>query len=256
MFVRLLRLPAKVRSRYDLSSLKFVASTGAPCAPDVKRAMIDWWGDVINETYAASELGYLTAISAKEARAKPGSAGRPIDGVSLRILDEQGHDVPAGTVGKIYARQTLAPQFTYINRPDDRDAIEHDGYLTVGDIGWLDSDGYLFVSDRRSDLVLSGGVNIYPAEIEAQLIAMPGIADCAVFGVPHAEFGQSLVAVIQPTGEVALTAEQVQAFLAKRLAGFKIPRAIHFRDSLPREDTGKIFKRLLREQFTARQERE
>ncbi len=251
MFVRLLRLPAADRSRYDLSSLRFVVTTGAPCPPAVKRAMIDWWGDVINETYAASELGYLTTISAKEARAKPGSAGRPIDGVSIRILDDEGGDLPRGEIGKIYARQTLMPPFTYINREQDRAAIEHEGYLTVGDIGYLDADGYLYVTDRRTDLVLSGGVNIYPAEIEAQLMTMAGVGDCAVFGVPHEEFGQSLVAVIQPTGEVALAAEAVQAFLATKLAGFKIPRTILFRDTLPREDTGKIFKRLLREEYLA-----
>jgi long-chain acyl-CoA synthetase len=250
MFVRLLRLPAAVRSRYDLSSLRFVISTGAPCAPEIKRAMIAWWGDVINETYAASELGYLTTISAKEARLKPGSAGRPIEGVSLRILDDDGRDVACGTIGKIYARQDLMPPFTYINRQADRDALEHEGYLTVGDIGYLDADGYLYVTDRRNDLVLSGGVNIYPAEIEAQLMTMPGIADCAVFGVPDPEFGQSLVAVVQPGGDVALTAEQVRAFLTTRLADFKIPRTIRFRDALPREDTGKIFKRLLRDEFT------
>jgi long-chain acyl-CoA synthetase len=250
MYVRLLRLTAAERSRYDVSSLRFVASTGAPCAAEVKRAMIDWWGDVINETYASSELGYLTAISSKEARLKPGSAGRPIEGVTIRILDEQGHAAPENTIGKIYARQKLMPSFTYINRQRDRDALEHDSFLTVGDIGYLDSDGYLFVSDRRSDLVLSGGVNIYPAEIEAQLITMPGVSDCAVFGVPDAEFGQALVAVIQPGKETSLTAEQVRSFLAARLAGFKIPRTIVFRAQLPREDTGKIFKRKLRDEFT------
>jgi long-chain acyl-CoA synthetase len=250
MFVRLLRLPTDVRSSYDLSSLRFVITTGAPCAPEVKRAMIDWWGDVINETYAASELGYLTSISAQEARAKPGSAGRSIEGVSIRILDDQGRDVPCGTIGKIYVRQTLMPPFTYINRPEERVALEHEGFLTAGDIGWLDADGYLYVTDRRNDLVLSGGVNIYPAEIEAQLIAMPGVADCAVFGVPHPEFGQSLVAVVQPADGNMLTADAVRAFLAPRLAGFKIPRAIHFRSSLPREDTGKIFKRRLRDEFS------
>jgi long-chain acyl-CoA synthetase len=250
MYVRLLRLTAAERSRYDLSSLRFVASTGAPCSVEVKRAMIDWLGDVINETYASSELGYLTTISSKEARVKPGSAGRPIEGVAIRILDEEGHEVPDNTIGKIYARQTLMPSFTYINRQSDRDALEHDGFLTVGDIGYVDADGYLFVSDRRSDLVLSGGVNIYPAEIEAQLITMPGVADCAVFGVPDAEFGQALVAVIQPGEDVSLTAEQVHSFLATRLAGFKIPRTIVFRDTLPREDTGKIFKRKLRDEFT------
>src|SRR5262249_304410 len=138
MFVRLLRLPASERSRYDLSSLRFVVTTGAACPPEVKRAMIDWWGDVINETYAASELGYLTTISAKGARAKPGSGGRPIEGVSIRVLDDEGRDVPCGEIGKIYARQTLLPRFTYINREQDRAAIEHEGYLTVGDIGYLD----------------------------------------------------------------------------------------------------------------------
>jgi long-chain acyl-CoA synthetase len=250
MYVRLLRLTAAERSRYDLSSLRFVVSTGAPCPAEIKRAMMDWWGDIIHETYAASELGYLTSISSNEARAKPGSAGRPIEGVIIRILDEQDREVPCNTVGKIYARQTLMPSFTYINRQSDRDALEHDGFLTVGDIGFVDADGYLFVSDRRSDLVLSGGVNIYPAEIEAQLITMPGIADCAVFGVPNREFGQALVAVIQLGDGVSLTAEQVRSFLATRLAGFKIPRPIVFRAELPREETGKIFKRRLRDEFT------
>jgi long-chain acyl-CoA synthetase len=252
MFVRLLRLPPEVRARYDLSSLQYVVSTGAPCAPNIKRAMIEWLGDVIYETYAASELGYLTSISSKEARAKPGSAGRPIEGVAIRILDDQCRDVPPGTIGKIYARQAMAPEFTYINRQQDRDAIEQEGFVTVGDIGYLDTDGYLYVTDRRSDLVLSGGVNIYPAEIEAQLIEIAGVADCAVFGVPDAEFGQSLIAVIQPSVDVVLTSKDVQAFLSERLADFKIPRVIEFRDKLPREETGKIFKRKLRDEYTAR----
>jgi long-chain acyl-CoA synthetase len=249
MYVRLLRLTAAERSRYDISSLRFVASTGAPCPAEVKRAMIDWWGDIINETYASSELGYLTAISSNEARVKPGSAGRPIDGVTIRILDEQGHEVPANTIGKIYARQTLMPSFTYINRQSDRDVLEHDGFLTVGDIGYVDTDGYLFVSDRRSDLVLSGGVNIYPAEIEAELVRMPGVADCAVFGIPDAEFGEVVCAVIQPRETAALAAEQVRDFLAPRLASYKLPRRIEFRNELPREDSGKIFKRKLREPY-------
>jgi len=254
MYVRLLRLPREVRTRYDLSSLHYVVSTGAPCAPNIKRAMIEWLGDVVYETYAASELGYLTSISSKEARARPGSAGRPIDGVTIRILDDQCRDVPVGTIGKIYACQTMATEFTYINRQQDRDAIEQDGFLTVGDIGYVDADGYLYVTDRRSDLVLSGGVNIYPAEIEAQLIGMGGVADCAVFGVPDPEFGQSLIAVIQPTGDVTLTLKGVQAFLSERLADFKIPRVIDFRDELPREETGKIFKRKLRDEYAARRE--
>ena len=253
MYVRLLRLPEDVRNKYDLSSVKFVGSTGAPCAPDVKRAMIDWWGDVINESYAASELGYLTAISSAEARLKPGSAGRPIEGVSIKIMDDDGNEMAVGQAGKIYARHFAVSRFTYINREDDRKAIENDGYVTVGDIGYLDDEGYLYVCDRRTDLVLSGGVNIYPAEIEQVLIGMPGVADCAVFGIPDTEFGQSLVAAVLPHGEASLTAQQVKEFLASRLANFKVPRIVEFRDTLPREDTGKIFKRRLQEEYAAHQ---
>jgi long-chain acyl-CoA synthetase len=250
MFVRLLRLPTDVRRRYNLSSIRFVISTGAACAPEVKREMIQWWGDVIYESYAASELGYVTVISSAEARHKPGSAGRPLDGVSIRILNEELRDVAPGTIGTIYVRQTLSPDFTYINRQSDRAALQHDDFVTIGDIGYLDRDGYLYVTDRRNDLVISGGVNIYPAEIEMHLIAMPGVADCAVFGVPDPEFGQSLVAVIQPIGDVVLDYASVREFLASRLAKLKIPAVIEFRNSLPREETGKIFKRRLREEYT------
>ena len=252
MYVRLLRLPEDVRNTYDLSSVEFVSSTGAPCAPDVKRAMMNWWGDVINETYASSETGYLTAISSTEARQRPGSAGRPIKGVSIRIVDDNGKEVAAGVTGKICARHELTQLFTYINRESDRKAIEYDGHVTVGDIGYLDHEGYLYVSDRRTDLVLSGGVNIYPAEIEQVLIGMAGVADCAVFGVPDAEFGQSLVAAVQTHGEAVLTAQQVRDFLSQKLANFKVPRVIEFRDDLPREDTGKIFKRRLVEEYVTR----
>jgi long-chain acyl-CoA synthetase len=253
MFVRLLRLPDSVRRRYDLSTIRFVISTGAACAPEVKREMMQWWGDVIHESYAASELGYVSVITSAEAREKPGSAGRPLDGVSIRILDEHKREVAPGTIGTIYVRQTLAPDFTYINRQTDRDAIEHDGFVTVGDIGFVDSDGYLTVTDRRNDLVISGGVNIYPAEIEMHLMAMPGIADCAVFGIPDGEFGQALVAVVQPIRDAALNSDAVRDFLRDRLANFKIPAVIEFRDSLPREDTGKIFKRRLREEYLSGQ---
>ena len=235
--------------------------------------MIDWWGDVINETYASSETGYLTAISSAEARLKPGSAqaqiqiktatlqtarlkpgsaGRPIEGVSIRVLDDDGNEVATGVTGKIYARSFATPLFTYINREGDRNAVEHEGYVTVGDIGHLDDEGYLYVSDRRTDLVLSGGVNIYPAEIEHALLGMPGVTDCAVFGVPDAEFGQSLVAVVQMHGGASLTAQEVQDFLATKLANFKVPRIVEFSDSLPREDTGKIFKRRLQEEYLTR----
>jgi acyl-CoA synthetase (AMP-forming)/AMP-acid ligase II len=139
-----------------------------------------------------------------------------LEGESIKVLDDDGNEVAAGTIGKIYARHFATSRFTYINRESDRKAIEHDGYVTVGDIGYVDDEGYLYVSDRRTDLVLSGGVNIYPAEIEQALIGMPGVADCAVFGVPDAEFGQSLVAAVQAHEEKFLTAQQVQNFLSKK----------------------------------------
>ena len=165
----MLRLPAEVRGRADLGSVQFVGSTGSFCAAPVKRAMIDWWGEVINETYASSETGYLTLMTAREAGLKPGSAGRPLPGVSLKILDDDGRELPPGTIGRIYARSAVTTDFTYINRQDDRNAIDAGGYVTVGDLGYLDQDSYLFVVDRRTNLVLSGGVNIYPAEIEQTL---------------------------------------------------------------------------------------
>jgi len=168
-------------------------------------------------------------------------------------MDDDGNAVAAGVIGKIYARHFGTSRFTYINREDDRKAVENNGYVTVGDIGYLDDEGYLYVCDRRTDLVVSGGANIYPAEIEQVLITIPGVADCAVFGIPDSEFGQSLVAAVQTHGEASLTAQQVQEFLARKLANFKVPRIVEFRDSLPREDTGKIFKRRLQDEYAARQ---
>jgi long-chain acyl-CoA synthetase len=186
-------------------------------------------GDVINEAYASSETGYLTLITSKEARERPGSAGRPIPGVSLKIIDDDGREAPPGTIGKVYARPTGVPQFIYINRKGDRAAIERDGYLTLGDLEHVDQDGYLFITDRRTDLILSGGVNIYPAEIEHVLMAMPGVSDSAVFGIPDPEFGQAVVAVVQATHDRVLCQAEVQQYLASRLANFKVPRIIERR---------------------------
>ncbi len=249
MYVRMLKLPDAVKRRYDLSSMRFVASTGSPCPPDVKRAMIDWWGPVFNECYASSEGGYVTAISSAEALAKPGSAGRPIGQGALRILDAAGRALPAGEIGLIYARQPAYPDFTYNNDPEARRALERDGLWTLGDMGYLDADGYLFVCDRKSDMVISGGVNIYPAEIEASLAAMPGVHDCAVFGIPDAEFGEALAAAVQPDPGATLDADSVRAWLAARIAGYKVPRVVEFHADLPREESGKIFKRRLRDPY-------
>jgi long-chain acyl-CoA synthetase len=246
MYVRLLRLPAEVKKRYDLSSMRFVASTGSPCPAELKRAMIDWWGPVFNESYAASELGYVTAISSQEALRKPGAAGRAVGRAKIRILDEEGSELPLGKVGLIYARQPAYPDFAYNNNPEARKAIERDGLLSLGDMGFLDEEGYLYVCDRASDMVISGGVNIYPAEIEAALALMPGVRDCAVFGIPDEEFGEGLCAAVQPEPGAVIASSDVKIFLQGKIASYKVPRVVTFHDELPREESGKIFKRRLR----------
>lgn len=249
MYVRLLKLPDAVKRRYDLSSMRFVASTGSPCPPEIKQAMIEWWGPVFHESYASSEGGYVTAISSAEALAKPGSAGRPIGQGALKIRDAAGRELPPGEIGLIYARQPAYPDFTYNNNPEARRALERDGLWTLGDMGYVDAEGYLFVCDRASDMVISGGVNIYPAEIEASLAAMPGVHDCAVFGIPNAEFGEALAAAIQPEPDATLDADSVRAWLAARIADYKVPRVVEFHVALPREESGKIFKRHLRDPY-------
>jgi long-chain acyl-CoA synthetase len=247
MFARLLKLPEAVRARYDVSSMRFVISMGAPCAPEVKRGMIEWWGPVIHESYAASEFGLVTFITGAESLERPGSAGRALPSASLKILDRAGRELPPGEVGLIYAKNRAYPDFTYAHDDAARRAIDRDGLCTLGDMGYLDADGYLYVCDRDSDMVISGGVNIYPAEIEAALVTMPGVADCAVFGIPDAEFGESLAAAVQPQPGARLEAAAVQAWLRERLAGYKVPRIVEFMESLPREESGKIFKRRLKQ---------
>ncbi len=255
MFVRLLRLADDERRRFDLGSVRFVASTGSPCAADVKRQMIDWWGPVFHETYAASELGWISHIDSHESLQRPGSAGRAMPGVQLKVLSAEGDEMPAGAVGLLHARDPAIPDFTYANNDCARRQLERDGLWTLGDMGYLDADGYLYVVDRKSDMVISGGANIYPAEIEAVLIAMPGVADCAVFGIPDAEFGEGLAAAVQLVAGAEVDAAEVRAFLRERIADFKVPRVVTFHDELPREDTGKIFKRRLREPYWADRER-
>ena len=251
MYVRMLRLPDEVKRRYDLSSMKFVGSTGSPCPPDVKRAMVEWWGPVIHESYGSSELGYMTRLDSHEALLKPGSAGKALPGVTVAILDDTGQPLPAGQAGLIYAHHDALADFTYIGNDAARRKMEVNGLKTMGDIGYLDDDGFLFIVDRSADMVISGGVNIYPAEIEAALQMMPGVADSAVFGVPDEEFGEALACVVQAAPGAALDAAAVQAYLKTRLASYKVPHQVYFHAELPREDTGKIFKRKLREPYWA-----
>lgn len=255
MYVRLLKLDPAVRASFDLSSLRFVASTGAPCAPALKRAMIDWLGPVIHETYASSEAGMVTAIDSHEALARPGSAGRPIGGARVRVVDEAGASCPPGQIGRIFVRQPAYADFTYRNHPEARRRVELDGLIGLGDLGYLDEDGYLFVCDRESDMVISGGVNIYPAEIEHHLMQYPGVADCAVFGVPDDEFGERLLALVQPAADARVSPAEALQWLASRIARYKVPRELRLQAALPRDDNGKIAKRRLRDTFWAGQER-
>jgi long-chain acyl-CoA synthetase len=249
LFVRLLRLPDAVKAKYDLSSLRHVVHSGAPCAPEVKRAMLAWWGPTIHETYGSTETGVVTKISPEEWLARPGSVGRPVLTGEVRIRGEDGNWAGAGTVGDIYLRIHGTPDFTFHGDPGKRAAVEYDGLVTCGDVGWLDEDGYLFLCDRRIDMIITGGVNVYPAEVEAALLEHPQVADCAVFGTPDPEFGEVVVAVIQSA--VALDADELRDFLRERIAGYKVPRHFAVTGHLAREETGKIMKRRLREEFLA-----
>jgi long-chain acyl-CoA synthetase len=249
MFVRLLRLPDEVKRKYDLSSLEWVIHGAAPCPIDVKRAMIEWWGPIIYEYYGATETGIATFHTSEEALRKPGTVGRPLSGGTVCIYGADAQVVPAGEVGEIYLWQDGFPDFTYHGLDYKRREVGRDGLVTLGDVGYLDEDGYLFICDRARDMVISGGVNIYPAEIEMALLTLPGVRDCAVFGIPDEEFGEMLCAHIESDPEARLGAAEVAAFLRGRLADFKVPRAIAFEASLPREDSGKIMKRKLREPY-------
>ncbi len=248
MFTRLLRVPDNIRRRYDLSSLQKVVHTAAPCPPAVKQAMIDWWGPVIHELYAGTELGPVAASTSEEWQTHRGTVGRPLPRCTVKILDESGHTLGPNDIGDIYVRNAYS-DFTYHRRVGDREKIERDGFVTCGDMGYLDDDGFLYVCDRRTDMVISGGVNIYPAEIEACIFSNPDVLDCAVYGIPDDEFGESLVAAIKMRPDVAKDADRIRQHIRRQLAGFKVPKIIDFVDDFPRDDSGKVFKRQLRAEF-------
>ncbi len=251
MFVRLLKLPQEVRARYDVSSLRHVVHAAAPCSADVKRRMIEWWGPVISEFYGSTETNTVAYCTSAEWLAHPGSVGKAVPTAVIRILDEAGHELPAGEIGEVYARNHAIPDFSYKGDAAKRAEVEREGLFTSGDVGYLDEDGFLYLCDRRKDMVISGGVNIYPAEIEACILALPGVQDCAVFGIPNEEFGESLMAAVQLAPGATLDAAAVQAHVRKNLAGYKTPGRVEFLEELPREDSGKIFKRKLRDPYWA-----
>jgi long-chain acyl-CoA synthetase len=248
MFVRLLKLPPEVRARYDVSSIRWVTHTGAPCPAEVKRQLMDWWGPVVYETYGGSEVGTATLATPDDALAFPGSVGVPTPGTRIAFYAEDGTRLPEGEIGEIYMRVPCYADFTYLNNPEKRAGVERDGLISVGDVGYL-KDGHLYLCDRRSDMVISAGTNIYPAEIEMTLLQCPGVQDCAVFGIPDEEFGESLAAAVQLLPGATLTAQEVRDYLGSRLAKYKVPRRVDFHAALPRQDSGKIFKRQLRDPF-------
>ncbi len=252
MFIRLMKLPEAVRRKYDVSSLRHIIHAAAPCPPDVKRAMIEWWGPVIYEFYGSTELGAVTFANSEDALRKPGTVGKISPGAELRFVGDDGRVLPQGEIGEIYSRIAANPDFTYHNKPEKRAEIERDGFITSGDVGYIDADGYVFICDRKRDMVISGGVNIYPAEIELVLHAVPGVHDCAVFGIPDAEFGEALMAVVEPQAGVMLDVADIRKRLKASLADYKVPKHVEIQQNLPREDSGKIFKRRLRDPYWER----
>ncbi|WP_396925070.1 fatty-acid--CoA ligase FadD4 [Mycolicibacterium sp.] len=246
MFTRMLKLPADVRDSYDISSLQRVMHAAAPCPVDIKKQMIDWWGPIVDEYYASSEAIGSTLIFAEDWLTHPGSVGKPMMG-ALHILDEDGNELPPGQAGEIFFEGGL--DFEYLNDAE-KTAKSRDGHgwKTVGDIGYLDEDGYLYLTDRRHHMIISGGVNIYPQEAENMLVTHPKVMDAAVFGVPDEEMGQSVKGVVQLVDPAEATdefAEELLAWLRDRLTHYKCPRSISFEAELPRTDTGKLYKQEL-----------
>jgi acyl-CoA synthetase (AMP-forming)/AMP-acid ligase II len=254
MLVRILKLPPERRLKYDLSSLVGLIHAAAPCPPEVKDQIIEWLGPIVFEYYAGTEGSGITWITSDEWLGHRGSVGRPVNGVP-RICRESGEELPPGTPGTIYFEQPQAP-FEYHGDPQKTRMSRHpahDNWTTIGDVGYLDGDGYLYLTDRLSFMIISGGVNIYPAEIENCLIMHEKVADVAVFGLPDPEMGEFVQAVVQLAPGVAPgpeTEDELKAFTRAHLAGYKVPRRVDFRDELPRLETGKLAKYILRREYT------
>jgi long-chain acyl-CoA synthetase len=246
MFTRFLKLPEQVRRSYDVSSLQRVMHAAAPCPVEIKKQMIDWWGPIVDEYYASSEAIGATLISAEEWLTHPGSVGKAMTGI-VHILDESGNELPAGEAGEIFFEG--GQDFEYLNDAEKtKSARDSRGWKTVGDIGYLDEDGYLYLTDRRHHMIISGGVNIYPQEAENVLVTHQKVMDAAVFGIPDAEMGQSVKGVVQtvdPDDATEEFAHELLAWLRENLAHYKCPRSISFEAQLPRTDTGKLYKQEL-----------
>ena len=253
MFIRLLKLPDASRESFDLSSHRVAVHAAAPCPPEVKRRMIEWWGPIVMEYYGGSEGNGLTMIDSLEALAHPGSVGRAVLG-TLRICDDDGNELPAGQDGLIYFERDSLP-FHYWHDPEKTRAAQHPrhpNWTAIGDIGHLDGDRHLYLTDRRFHMIISGGVNIYPQAIEDALALHPSVQDAAVIGVPDAEMGEAVTAIVEPAPGVAPTpalGEELITFLGGKVARFMLPRSVKFIDTMPRLPTGKLYKRELRDRY-------
>ena len=255
MFVRMLKLPDAQRTKHDVSTLKTVIHAAAPCPVEVKRKMIDWWGPIIHEYYAGTEGNGFVYCNSEQWLAHPGTVGQAISGI-LHILDEEGNELPVGETGTVFFESPMV--FEYHNDPEKTKSSRDPqgrGWSTLGDIGYMDADKFLYLTDRKAFMIISGGVNIYPQEAENVLINHPKVADVAVFGVPNEEFGEEVKAVVQPVAmpdspdESAALAKELIAYCREHLAHLKCPRTVDFRAELPRHPTGKLYKRLLKDEY-------
>jgi acyl-CoA synthetase (AMP-forming)/AMP-acid ligase II len=255
MFVRMLKLPPEERGRYDVSSLRVAIHAAAPCPIPVKQQMIEWWGPVLYEYYAGTESNGFTAIDSQQWLGHKGSVGRPLVG-KIHILDDEGQELPPGQPGVIYFEGGTT--FEYHNAPEKTaSARTAQGWSTLGDIGYLDAEGFLYLTDRKANMIISGGVNIYPQEAENVLVTHPKVADAAVFGIPNEDFGEEVKAVVQPVDMADAGPElerELIEYCQRELAKLKCPRSVDFEAELPRHPTGKLYKRLLRDRYWGNRE--
>jgi len=248
-FHRLLQLPENIKNRYDVSSLSNVMHAAAPCPVDTKQQLMKWWGEVVYEYYGATEGGGAIA-KPKDWLRYPGTVGKAWEGAELRIYDDAGKQLGTNQIGTVYMK--LQQDFSY--KGDDKKTRENriDNFFTVGDVGYLNEEGFLFLCDRKIDMIISGGVNIYPAEIEAVLFTHPDVGDVAVFGIPNPEWGEEVKAVVEPVPGISASpalAEALMTYCGERLAKYKVPRSIDFVEKMPRDPNGKLYKRKLREPY-------
>lgn len=247
--IKLLDLPEDIRRKYDLSSLQRIIHGAAPCPREVKLQMIDWLGPVIYEFYGGTECGSIALLSSEEAIDRPGSVGKPLDNVVVEVCDEQGKLLPAGETGEIYARNFNTPRFKYRNLPEKQAEVERGELVSIGDIGYVDEDGFIYLCDRKRDMVISAGVNIYPAQLEAVLLGMPEVADCIIFGIPDPVFGEALCAHVQPKEGSSLKANDITEWMKTRVTPYQVPGTVVIDTALPREASGKIMKRKIRDKY-------